>query len=208
MSASPLIASLPTSSAVTSSTGRPTTASSAGRAAQRRRPEAEQADAAAGHAVVVVEFAPRPWRPRWRNRRGGGRIPRTAKPDRPPHTGNRTAVRISSGANDVSHRPVKNSAAGICLPPRDDVASIVRVERERHRGVLRGRVGVRDRAAQRAPGADLEVPDVGRRQRQQRHRLGHLVVHADQRVRRGRADPRRRRRAVRCSSVRRCGRCR
>ena len=45
-----------------------------------------------------------------------------------------------------------------------------------------------DRTAGGAPGPDLEVPDVGRRQGQQRHRIGDLVVHADEGVRCRRTD--------------------
>ena len=56
MSESPLIASLPTSSAVTAPAGWPTTASSATEAAQRRRTEAEQSDTAPRHPVVAVEL--------------------------------------------------------------------------------------------------------------------------------------------------------
>ena len=45
-------------------------------------------------------------------------------PLRGPHTGKPTAVRTSPGASDVSHRPVKKSAAGIRRVAVVDVASI------------------------------------------------------------------------------------
>ena len=113
----------------------------------------------------------------------------TEKPHRPDHTGNPTAVRISSGCNEVSHSPVKNSGGRDLPAPARGRRLDPRVERERDGGVFRGGIGVRDGTAERAAGADLEVPDVRCRQREQRNRFGHFVVHAHQRVRRGRADP-------------------
>ena len=56
MSESPLIASLPTSSAVTASTGLADDGVLGDRTTQRRRAEPEQSDPATGNPVVVVEL--------------------------------------------------------------------------------------------------------------------------------------------------------
>ena len=119
MSSSPLIASRPISSAVMSADRPADDGLLGGGAAQRRRAEAEQSDSAAGHPVVVVEF----------DRDGGAGDGEIAVPpgellDREAATARTTrgTARPSGSrraANEVSHRPVKNSAAGISrAPPR------------------------------------------------------------------------------------------
>ncbi len=106
----------------------------------------------------------------------------------------RTPHREAHGSEDLvgCHRVLPQ--AGEELARRDLAGAArrhrfhLRVERQRHRGILRRRIGVGDRAAERAAGTDLEVADVWGRQRQQWHRVGHLVVHPDEGVRRGRPD--------------------
>ena len=63
----------------------------------------------------------------------------TAKPQRPDHTGNAHRGEDLVGVQATSPTgPVKNSAAGICLSPAGRRRLDLRVERQRHRGVLRG----------------------------------------------------------------------
>ena len=156
---------------VTSATGRPMTAVFGVAPAQRRRAEAEQPDAAAGHPVIVVEFdGHRRARDREIAVAAGEFLHREAGASR-PRPGIAPPVRISSGSNEVSHSPVKKSAAAICRRPRGDDASICASSANATAGVLRGGIGVGDGAAERAPGADLEVTDVRRDKREQRHRL-------------------------------------
>jgi hypothetical protein len=68
-----------------------------------------------------------------------------AKPHEPDQTGNSTACRISSSASVVCHVDSKNFEH--------------RVEGERHRGQLARRIRVRERSADGAAVADLEVAD-------------------------------------------------
>ncbi len=120
----------------------------------------EQADGTPLDPVLGVEFD---GHGRTRDREVA--VPRanacTAKPVRPDQTGNRTARSSSSAASEFSHRPVKNSDAAIRRSPRDDAASMVASRVSATAANSAGRVGVRDRAAEGALVADLEVPDVG-----------------------------------------------
>ena len=94
----------------------------------------------------------------------------TANPQRPVQIGKPMPARISSSSSAVDHVPVKNSAAGIDAPAARRHGLELGVEREGDRGQLGRRVGVGERAADRAAVADLEVPDQRERPRQQRDR--------------------------------------
>ena len=113
--------------------------------------------------------ARRPPRRRGRSRRRGGRTPRPPTRTVPVQTGKRTAVSTSAGSRHVVHVETKNSAAGTVRTPAGPRDDELGVEREGDGGQLRRRVGVGDRPADRAPVADLEVPDQRNGPSQQRH---------------------------------------
>ncbi len=64
--------------------------------------------------------------------------------------------------------PVKNSAAGIVRSPSGPAGDELRVEREHHGAEVGSRIGVGDRAADRAAVANLRVADQLHRPRDQR----------------------------------------
>ena len=132
----------------------------------------------------------------------------TAKPVRPIQIGNRTPTRSSSGSMLVLQRPSKKSRAAMVRRTRrrDDLHA--RVERQRDGRVLRRGVGVRDRSAERAAVADLEVADERRRLREQRHRGRDLGADLDGRLGGPGADPERTVPTLDALAARRCVRCR
>ena len=113
---------------------------------------------------------------RWRSRRAGGRPPPRRSRTAGPQTGKRTATSTSSGDDGGLPRAFeeRRRPAPSARPRAGDLD--LGVERERHGGILRRRVGVGDRAADACPGcgsgngrsAASRRPAAGRRGRSRR----------------------------------------
>ena len=140
------------------------------RPAPARRPAPKSRDRAPGRpgrrasstAATAPAMAKSPWR------RANSATPKPVRPG--PHRERRSPVSSSSGSSAVDHTPVKKSAAGDGAGARRLRRTWnVGVEGEGHGRVLGRRVGVGQRAADRAPVADLEVADVRRGRAEQRH---------------------------------------
>ena len=187
MSSSPDIASSPISSACHVADRTPTTASSAAERSagvdprpSRPMPQREtRSSPSSSTATAAPAMAKSPWR------RANSSM---AKPMRPPHTGNRTAVRISSASSQVSHSPVKNSAAAICRVPASTPRPFARRAPARRRRTRR-----RDRRARSTRPACRGCGSGSGRCRASPASAagprGDFVVRADERVRCCRADP-------------------
>ena len=123
---------------------------------------------AADREPHAVRRAPPPRRPRWRNRRGDGRIRGTRSRAPGARHGASTASISSSSLRAVDIMPVKKSSAGTrrCFLPRRQLDGAF--EREQDQRQFGARIGVRDRAADRAAAAGLRVPDPRQRRGQQR----------------------------------------
>ena len=161
----------------------PTSACSACVRAQRRGPHAEEARWPA-RASRCRRRRPRPRRPTPASAKSPLRraTSSTAKPARPGHDGevhrDRGSRRRRRSWSTCRRRTRTPGRVRVPLGAGDLELG---VERERDRRQLRRRIGVRDRAADRAPVADLEVPD-------ERHGLARAA--APRRRRRRRARPR------------------
>ena len=83
-------------------------------------------------------------------------------------TGMRISVSTSCCPSAVVNIPVKKSRAGIVRSPAGPCTTSSASSGQQDRPEIRGRVAVRDRAADRAAMADLRVADVRRRGRHRR----------------------------------------
>ena len=111
-------------------------------------------------ATVPRRVAPRPPRRPGRSHRDGGPPRRRRSRTRPPHTGNSTAVRISSSAMDGHEGGLEE----LCRRRRGGSPTALAiydggVEGDGHRRVFGRRVGMGDGTAEGAAVADLEMPD-------------------------------------------------
>ena len=101
--------------------------------------------------------------------------------------------------------PSKNSAAGTRRGSAGTVDLHLAVGGQQEGGQFRGRVGVGQRSAQRAPGADLRVGDEGQRAHQQRMGGADLGIPFQDGVWHGRARPGAPARRARRTGARRSG---
>ena len=145
---------------------------------ERRLGDAGQADPGALDVARLVRARRSRRRRPWRSRRPCARASRRRRPSRAADATTRISVRTSVGSMAVWNVSRKKSRAAIVALAGLAAADDRGVARDEDRRPVRGRVGVGDGAADRAPVADLRVADRG----------GHVV---EQRVAcRGRSAPR------------------
>ena len=122
---------------------------------------------------------PRPRRPS-RSRTPAARGRHRPSPASSRGPGRRTSVISSSGASPVENGPVKNPSTGIVRSPLTERATISASSASRQAARSDAGIGVGDRAADRAPVADLDVADRRQRVAEQAvvpgRRLGELAV--------------------------------